>query len=101
MHELIIQAFSDSPVMVENATKGAFELIAPDKSIIIPQVWEAVVKPGWIVTIRFFFPIYTATNSVPRPRASNSSAEDSEDPDLQSGYDPAGPAYDRNVKHTV
>lgn len=112
MQGLIIQAFADKPVESENAAKGAFELIAPDKSIIIPQVWETIARPGWTVTIKFHFPVYTATPAFlpppppglePADESSQDAASEASDDDSAktSARKKSGPAYDRNVKHTV
>ena len=42
---------------VSNIKKGKLELKGPDGAIIIPQVWELLVQPGWEITLQFTFPV--------------------------------------------
>lgn len=39
------------PELAIRIRESRFELIGPDKQIILPSVWETTVKPGWEVTV--------------------------------------------------
>jgi hypothetical protein len=48
MEELIKQAFLHVDVIGPHVLEGHCDLIGPVGEIILPQVWEESVKPGWL-----------------------------------------------------
>jgi len=46
---------------------GHYELIGPDEEIILPEDWEEMIEPGWVITIRMLpmFPIFLELASPP------------------------------------
>jgi hypothetical protein len=51
MEALIKQAFEHVDQFSQHVADGHYDLSGPDGEIILPQMWEAVVKPGWNVTM--------------------------------------------------
>ncbi|KAL9115743.1 MAG: hypothetical protein Q9227_000111 [Pyrenula ochraceoflavens] len=51
MEELIQQAFLHVEVIGPHIANGHYDLLGPNGEIILPQVWETVVEPGWVVTM--------------------------------------------------
>lgn len=51
MEELIKQAFLHVDIIGPHVNEGHYDLMGPDGSIILPQVWETIVQPGWNVTM--------------------------------------------------
>ncbi|QIX00123.1 hypothetical protein AMS68_005640 [Peltaster fructicola] len=47
MEGLVKQAFSHVEPFHHHVLEGRYDLIGPDGEIILPQVWETTVKPGW------------------------------------------------------
>jgi hypothetical protein len=107
---------------LENAERCAFDLRGPDDSIIIPQVWESLAKPGWTVTIEFKYGYPSRPKSPPpwhdtdTDSDSTNSCEDDGTKsivEIASGEENAlgdqeinsqsarKPRYDRVVQHTV
>jgi hypothetical protein len=123
MNELIKQAFADNPVHALNTSNGNFELVSPNKTIIVPQVWDAIAKPGWTIIIKFNFNSYIP--GLPPPPIANKSGsmDDSDDessnestPETMvvpaerqaqqtdpspSSTIPVKPIYDPNIRYTV
>ncbi|KAL1392315.1 hypothetical protein HDK64DRAFT_296943 [Phyllosticta capitalensis] len=54
MSELIKQAFLHVDVLGQHVHDGHYDLVGPDGDIILPQVWETVVQPGWTVTMHMW-----------------------------------------------
>jgi hypothetical protein len=54
MEELIKQAFCDVDVVGPHVQEGHYDLVGPDGEIILPQVWEDMIKPGWAVTMHMW-----------------------------------------------
>ena len=52
MQKLINSSFQNNPSSIELIMNGKYDIVGPTGDIILPQVWEAVVKPGWIVELR-------------------------------------------------
>jgi hypothetical protein len=54
MEELINQAFCLVDVIGPHVQEGHYDLVGPDGEIILPQVWEDMIKPGWAVTMHMW-----------------------------------------------
>src|SRR5579862_9129754 len=54
MEELIKQAFLHVDVIGPHVHDGHYDLIGPDGEIILPQVWETMVKPDWSITMQMW-----------------------------------------------
>jgi hypothetical protein len=51
MEQLINQAFLHVDGLGPHVKDGHYDLIAPNGEIILPQVWETIVQPGWAITM--------------------------------------------------
>ncbi|KAI9367682.1 hypothetical protein BJX61DRAFT_547260 [Aspergillus egyptiacus] len=54
MAELIKQAFLYIEVIGPHVAEGHYDLIDPNGDIIIPQVWDTVIEPGWSITMHMW-----------------------------------------------
>jgi chemotaxis protein histidine kinase CheA len=54
MQALIKQAFVGMERQALQVTNGHYDLIGPNNEIILPQVWEVVVQPGWEVKMNLW-----------------------------------------------
>lgn len=54
MEALIHQAFLHVDVIGNHVREGHYDLIGPDGEIILPQVWETMVKPDWGITMHMW-----------------------------------------------
>ncbi|KAI1376902.1 hypothetical protein F4677DRAFT_445220 [Hypoxylon crocopeplum] len=54
MEDLIKQAFLHVDVIGPHVRAGHYDLIGPDGEIILPQVWDKVIKPDWAVTMHMW-----------------------------------------------
>lgn len=54
MEGLIKQAFLHVDTVGPHVMEGHYDLIGPDNEIILPQVWEIVVQPGWDVMMELW-----------------------------------------------
>lgn len=54
MEELIRQAFLHVEVIGEHVNKGYYDLVGPSGDIILPQVWDTVIQPGWAITMHMW-----------------------------------------------
>ncbi|KAI1343154.1 hypothetical protein F5Y15DRAFT_278667 [Xylariaceae sp. FL0016] len=54
IEELINQAFLHVDVIGPHVRAGHYDLIGPNGEIILPQVWEKVIEPGWAVTMHMW-----------------------------------------------
>ena len=54
MENLIKQAFNHIDVMGEHVRDGHYDLTGPDGEIILPQVWDTMIRPDWEVTMHFW-----------------------------------------------
>ncbi|KAK4561016.1 hypothetical protein LTR86_004971 [Recurvomyces mirabilis] len=54
METLIRQAFLHIDVLGEHVMQGHYDLQGPDGEIILPQVWETVVKPDWTISMHMW-----------------------------------------------
>lgn len=51
MEDCIRQAFIHVDQFSQHVSDGHYDLIGPNGDIILPQVWEAMIRPGWTVTM--------------------------------------------------
>ena len=51
---LIKQAFLHVDIIGEHVNQGHYDLTGPDGGIILPQVWESIVQPGWEITMHLW-----------------------------------------------
>ncbi|KAF2400547.1 hypothetical protein EJ06DRAFT_434184 [Trichodelitschia bisporula] len=54
METLINQAFLDFDVIDKHVHEGHYDLLGPDGEIILPEVWESVVKPDWAIIMHMW-----------------------------------------------
>ena len=54
MERLITQHCVDVENLNSNAQEGHYDLIGPDDEIILPQVWETMIKPDTLVEMRMW-----------------------------------------------
>jgi len=54
MEALIKQAFAHIDVIGEHVLQQHYDLIGPDGQIILPQVWDVMVKPDWEITMNLW-----------------------------------------------
>lgn len=48
---MIQQIFAQVEVISPHVAKGHYDLIGPNGEIILPQVWETAIEPGWAITM--------------------------------------------------
>jgi hypothetical protein len=54
MEELIKQTFLHVDVIGPHVHEGHYDLVGPDREIILPQVWETMVQPDWTITMHMW-----------------------------------------------
>ncbi|KAI3325440.1 hypothetical protein HD806DRAFT_447943 [Xylariaceae sp. AK1471] len=54
MEELIHAAFLHVDIVRPEVLAGHFDLIGPDGAIILPQVWDKTIQPGWTITMQMW-----------------------------------------------
>lgn len=54
MDDLIQQAFMHVDGIGEHVAAGHYDLVGPDGEIILPRIWEMVVKPDWSITMHMW-----------------------------------------------
>jgi hypothetical protein len=54
MESLIKQAFLHVDVIGQHVQEGHYDLMGPDGTIILPQVWESMIRPDWEVTMHMW-----------------------------------------------
>ncbi len=68
MEELIKQAFMHVDVIGPHVLEGHYDLIGPNGEIILPQVWETMIEPGWSISMHMWpMPEKTPTPAGPSP----------------------------------
>jgi hypothetical protein len=72
MHALISQAFQHVDIRIStHVIEGRFDLLNSDGEIIMPMYWDAVIQPGWSITM-LMWPLPPSSDSListhpPRP----------------------------------
>lgn len=51
MEGLINQAFAHVPDLAEHVMNGRYDLIGPDREIIMPNYWESIIQPDMQITM--------------------------------------------------
>lgn len=54
MERLLRRSFIRYDTMSNEILKGKYDLLSPKGEIILPEIWEAVIQPGWEVELRFW-----------------------------------------------
>ena len=54
METLIKQAFLHVDVIGEHVHQGRYDLTGPDGEIILPQVWDTMIKPDWEISMHMW-----------------------------------------------
>ena len=54
MEDLIQQAFLHVDGIGEHVAAGHYDLVGPDNEIILPRIWDVVVKPDWNITMHMW-----------------------------------------------
>ncbi|TGO50444.1 hypothetical protein BCON_0183g00070 [Botryotinia convoluta] len=69
MEELVKQAFRHVDVIGPHVNDGHYDLLGPTGEIILPQVWESVIEPGWLITMHMW-PMPEPRRQAPAPMPS-------------------------------
>lgn len=51
---MIQQAFEHVDGLGDHVAAGHYDLVGPDGEIILPRIWEMVVKPDWAITMHMW-----------------------------------------------
>jgi hypothetical protein len=54
MEGLIKQAFLHVDVIGPHVHQGHYDLVSPDGEIVLPQVWDTIIKPGMAITMHMW-----------------------------------------------
>ena len=54
MEILIKRSFAHIESMNTDIFRGNYDVLGPTGEIILPEIWDAVIKPGWIVEVRLW-----------------------------------------------
>lgn len=54
MEDLIKQAFLHVEIIGPHVAEGHYDLVGPNGEIILPQVWETMVEPDWVITMHMW-----------------------------------------------
>ena len=65
MENLIKRSFSHVETMNSKIFRGSYDILSPTGEIILPEIWDSVIKPGWIVELRFW-DLATAAEACPK-----------------------------------
>lgn len=96
MEDLIKQAFLHVEVIGPHVNEGHYDLVGPNGDIILPQAWESVIEPDWMI-IMHMWPIPETQNAADPPPDGKSGylertpAPASEDFDSDNSSDRSGP----------
>ncbi|KAL8896745.1 MAG: hypothetical protein Q9207_007555 [Kuettlingeria erythrocarpa] len=109
MEDLIRQAFLHVEVIGPHVAEGHYDLVGPNGEIILPQVWETMIEPDWVVTMHMW-PMPEPPPPPPPPPAPPEGAADAvvEVPPADGAVPPpppppppgAGPPKKKVVKQT-
>jgi chemotaxis protein histidine kinase CheA len=110
MENLIKQAFLHVDMIGQHVQEGHYDLTGPDGEIILPQVWDTMIKPNWEISMHMW-PMPEPEKLSKRDRLAEDAAaavmQDRSDPFAGLGPDellsmdagrPAGPAPKHPVK---
>lgn len=54
MENLIKRSFSHVESMNSKIFRGSYDILSPSGEIILPEIWDSVIRPGWVVELRFW-----------------------------------------------
>lgn len=54
MEDIIRQAFLYTRSFGSHVADGHYDLTGPNGDIILPQVWETMIEPGWTITMHMW-----------------------------------------------
>lgn len=54
MENLIKCSFSHVESMNSKIFRGSYDVLSPTGEIILPEIWDSVIKPGWVVELRLW-----------------------------------------------
>jgi hypothetical protein len=93
MESLIKQSFLHVDVIGPLVQEGAYDLMGPDGSIILPQLWDTMIRPDWEVTMHMW-PILEPPPPPP-PKKEKKAKKTNPVPEPPVSYDPNGePSFD-------
>ena len=69
MESLIRRSFSHVESMNSKIVRGSYDILGPTGEIILPEIWDAVIKPGWVVELRFWDHVEAREGSSEDPNA--------------------------------
>ncbi len=52
MEHLIQRSFSQDESINSKIFRGSYDILSPTGEIILPELWDTVIKPGWTVELR-------------------------------------------------
>lgn len=68
MEALITQLFVDNESIEPYVNNGQYDLVSPDGEVILPQVWENVIEPGWTITMQMWPVFGSSSQAAEAPR---------------------------------
>ena len=54
MENLIKRSFSHVESMNSKIFRGSYDILSPSGEIILPEIWDSVIRPGWVVELRLW-----------------------------------------------
>ena len=54
MESLITEAFLHVAILSSHVADGHFDLVGPQDEIILPSIWEAIIGPGWKISMHMW-----------------------------------------------
>ena len=54
MENLIRRSFSHVETVNSRIFSGSYDILSPTGEIILPDIWDSVIKPGWVVELRLW-----------------------------------------------
>ena len=54
MENLIKRSFSHVESVDSRIFRGRYDILSPEGEIILPEIWDSVIRPGWVVELRFW-----------------------------------------------
>ena len=99
---MIQQAFLHVDEFSDHVVNGRFDLVGPQGDIILPVAWDALVQPGWSVTMQMLpsavrEPLNDQDSAVPAPLR-NMAADQASNPD-NSGVPTSHKNRDKNAEY--
>ena len=63
MEALITSSFIHIDALSPQVAQGNYDILGPTGDIILSQVWETVIQPGWVVELRIRSPTGTSSEN--------------------------------------